>query len=421
MSESSYLERLEKAPISELSFDDVRLKRSIQKAGFCYLPDLLSLTDKEIDARFDGKYADSIIKMQKKYHTAPDVFAASMLQPKIVEKKANIIPPLKAKHPRELKAEATSSIEQYEYDLSRFPLMRSHGLFSKELEEFENRARDTFGDLCSRSENVMVYQAFEEFSADLDELSTAFEELIKCYPTKPRIVLMLIDRCLPNAFMVYVADKARRVFNDHNLWGNFFASLGIFDSNVQGLLKHIFIKHVEERGMPLYCRDEEVNHYYYTALLHGGLSEDSWSNLWEKLLPLAQEVSQGRLGFGGEMDGRSVLRELKNPESRYAPEKAVLNILEKAPDSTIAPLFEASMRVAAQIVDSNRVGSRYTMLSSFGLPEAAMQALRDNQERVPSSAIGGRTAAETHGRRSGAHRVIIFRMLVCNWIYLRVL
>lgn len=65
MSESSYLERLEKAPISELSFDDVRLKRSIQKAGFCYLPDLLSLTDKEIDARFDGKYADSIIKMQR--------------------------------------------------------------------------------------------------------------------------------------------------------------------------------------------------------------------------------------------------------------------------------------------------------------------------------------------------------------------
>ena len=43
--------------------------------------------------------------------------------------------------------------------------------------------------------------------------------------------------------------------------------------------------------MPLYGRDEEVNYYFYTALLHGGLSEDSWSNLWEKLLPLAKEVS----------------------------------------------------------------------------------------------------------------------------------
>lgn len=406
MSEPNYLERLEKAPISELSFDDVRLKRSIQNAGFYCLPDLLCLTDKEIDACFDSRYADSIIKMRKKYRAAPDAFAASMLQPKIVEKTASIEPPLKAKLPREPRADGTSSIEQYEYELSCFLLTRSHGLYSNELEEFENRARDTFDDLCSRSENVMIYQAFEEFSADLDELSAAFEDLIKCYPTKPRIALMLIDRCLPNAFMVYVADKARRVFNDHNLWGNFFASLGIRDGGVQGIFKHIFIKHVEERGMPLYCRDEEVNHYFYTALLHGGLSEDSWSNLWEKLLPLAREVSRGGLGFGGEMDGRSVLKELKNPESRYAPEKAVLNILEKAPVSTIAPLFEASMRVAAQIVDSNRVRSRYTMLSSYGLPEAAMQALRDNQERVSSSATGGKATAATQERRNYAHRLI---------------
>lgn len=406
MSEANYLESLEKAPISELSFDDVRLKRSIQNAGFCYLPDLLSLTDKEIDARFDSRYADSIIKMRKKYRAAPDAFAASMLQPKMVEKPASVKAPLKCRLPHEPKAEATSSIEQYEYDLSRFPPTRSHGLFSAKLEEFEERSRGAFDDLESRSENVMVYQVFEEFSTDLDELSAAFEELIKRYPTKPCIVLMLIDRCLPNAFMVYVADKARRVFNGHNLWGNFFASLGIRDGGVQGIVKHIFIKHVEERGMPLYGRDEEVNYYFYTTLLHGGLSEDSWSNLWEKLLPLAREVSQGGLGFGGEMDGHSVLRELKNPESRYAPEKAVLNILEKAPDSTIAPLFEASMRVAAQIVDSNRVGSRYTMLSSFGLPEAAMQALRDNQERVPSSTTEGKATGSSQGRRNGAHRLI---------------
>ncbi len=406
MSEANYLERLKKAPISELSFDDVGLRRLIQNAGFCYLPDLLSLTDQEIDARFDGRYADSIIKMREKYHAAPDTFAASMLQPKIVEKTANLKAPLKVRHPHEPKAGVTSSIERYEYDLSCSSPARFHGLFSAKLEKFEERARSAFNDLDSRSENVMVYQAFEEFSTDLDELSAAFEKLIKSYPTNPRFVLMLIDKYLPNAFMVYVADKARRVFNEHNLWGNFFASLGICDSNVQGLVKHIFIKHVEERGMPLYGRDEEVNHYFYTALLHGGLSEDSWSNLWEKLLPLAREVSRGGLGFGGEMDGRSVLRELKNPESRYAPEKAVFNILEKAPVSTIAPLFEASMRVAAQIVDSNRVRSGYTMLSSFGLPEAAMQALRDNQERAPSSAAGGKATASTQERRKDAHRLI---------------
>lgn len=130
MSESNYLERLKKAPISELSFDDVRLKRSIQNAGFCYLPDLLSLADKEIDARFDSRYADSIIKMRKKYRAAPDVFAASMLQPKMVENTTNVKVLPKSRPPRESNTETASSIEQYEYDLSHFPLTRSHGLFS---------------------------------------------------------------------------------------------------------------------------------------------------------------------------------------------------------------------------------------------------------------------------------------------------
>ncbi|MCG4850149.1 hypothetical protein L0P44_15930, partial [Streptococcus gordonii] len=69
--------------------------------------------------------------------------------------------PLKCRLPHEPKAEATSSIEQYEYDLSRFPLTRSHGLFSAKLEEFEERSRGAFDDLESRSENVMVYQVFE--------------------------------------------------------------------------------------------------------------------------------------------------------------------------------------------------------------------------------------------------------------------
>lgn len=235
MSEANYFERLKKAPISELSFDDVGLRRLIQNAGFCYLPDLLSLTDQEIDARFDGRYADSIIKMRKKYRAAPDAFAASMLQPKIVEKTATLGAPLKVRHSREPKAEATSSIEQYEYELSRSSPARSHGLFSAELEKYEERARDAFDDLESRSENVMVYQVFEEFSTDLDELSAAFEKLIKFYPTNPRFVLMLIDKYLPNAFMVYVADKARRVFNDHNLWGNFSRALAFATVTYKGL------------------------------------------------------------------------------------------------------------------------------------------------------------------------------------------
>lgn len=282
--------------------------------------------------------------------------------------------------------------------------------FSDALRGFEKRAREAFDDLDDRFDDVMVYQAFEEFSTDLDELSEAFSQLFAHYSNQPRAALSLIDRHFRNAFVVYVADRARNVYGDGNLWGNFFGDLGIQDSNVQGLFKQTFANHIERRGMPLYARDEEANYYFYTALLHGGLSADSWSNLWEKcILPLAKEIVAGHYGFGGEMDGHSILKELKNPESRFAPKKAVLNILEKAPDSTIAPLFEASMRVAAQVENAKKARSSYTMLSNFGLPEAAMDALRENQEQA-SVTTKPRSAGSTRERRPTEQRLIYLPM-----------
>ena len=282
--------------------------------------------------------------------------------------------------------------------------------FSDALRDFEKRAREAFDDLDDRFEDVMVYQAFEEFSTDLDELSDAFSQIFAHYSNQPRAALSLIDRHLRNAFAVYVADRARNVYSDGNLWGNFFGDLGIQDSNVQSLFKQTFVNHIERRGMPLYARDEEANYYFYTALLHGGLSADSWSNLWEKcILPLAKEIAAGHYGFGGEMDGHSILKELKNPESRFAPKKAVLNILEKAPDSTIAPLFEASMRVAAQVENAKKTRNSYTMLSNFGLPEAAMDALRENQEQVSVTART-RLTGSTRERRPTEQRLVYLPM-----------
>lgn len=206
------------------------------------------------------------------------------------------------------------------------------------------------------------------------------------YANHPRAALNLIDRHLRNAFVVYVADRARNTFSEGNLWGNFFNGFIGFDTNIQSTFKQIFVDHIERRGMPLYGRDEETNYYFYTALLHGGLSADSWASLWDRsLLPLARGIAKGDYGFCGEMDGHSILRELKNPESRFAPRKSVANILGKAPDSTIAPLFEAAMRVAAQEVERHEsIKSRYTMLSNFGLPEIAMEALCKCQDNISS-------------------------------------
>jgi hypothetical protein len=47
--------------------------------------------------------------------------------------------------------------------------------FSQALKGFEDRAREAFDELDDRLQNVMVYQAFEEFPTDLDELNEAFQ------------------------------------------------------------------------------------------------------------------------------------------------------------------------------------------------------------------------------------------------------
>lgn len=380
MSEDSSLEKLKSTPITELNFGSASIRRKIKHAGFDTLPKLLDLSEKEIDRLFAGNWrdADEIIDLQQRYHANPEEFASQVLHKSVILKGAVDSAPAKTgeKKPH---IPRVAHIHYSSDSLTSLP----HLPFSEALRRFERRARETFDDLDDRFENVMVYQAFEEFSTDLDELNDAFSQLFSFFSHQPRAALGLIDKYFRNVFLIFVADRARVAYSDGNLWGNLFGSLGIHDSNVQSLFKQVFVNHLERRGMPLYARDEEAYYYFYTALLHGGLSADSWSNLWEKcLLPLAREVIVGSYGFGGEMDGHSLLKELKNPESRFAPKKSVLNILEKAPDSTIAPLFEASMHVAMQVEKSKRSHGGCTMLSNYGLPDVAMDTLRKSQERA---------------------------------------
>lgn len=380
MNEESAIERLKDTPVLELNLGNVALRRTIKQAGFDTLPELLNLSEKEIYDIFDWEMADSIIEFQEKYYADTTSFAACVLQKKETDKAA-IEKILSKTKPSRSDASPKSQLPHV-YIPDNGPTDLPQTPFSNALRGFEKRAKEIFDKLDDTFEDSMVYQAFEEFSTELDGLNNAFVQIFNFYHEQPKTALNLIDRYLRNAFIVYVADRARNVYSDNNLWGNFFDSLGIRDSNTQSLFKQIFIGHIERRGMPLYARDEETNYYFYTALLHGGLSKDSWVNLWEKsILPLAEEIAQSNFGFGGEMDGHSILQELKNPKSRFAPKKTVLNILEKAPDSTIAPLFEASMQVATQVEGSKKVKNDYTMLSNFGLPESAMEALRDNQER----------------------------------------
>lgn len=398
MNEPGNIERLKTTPIIELNLGGAKLRRALIRAGYKSLTDVLELSDKEIDARFDWREADEIILMQKNYHRNPRSFAASVLGKRAFDQ-TQIDQEIEKYSSRSAASQERSTAAPmiprtyYPDDMTRtLPPM----LFSNALHDYERRARDAFDDLDDRHGNVMAYQAFDEFATELDEISKAFSSLFRYYSDQPRVALGLIDHSLRNIFIIYVADRAREVYHDGNLWGNFFDGLRLEDSNVQSLFKRTFVRQIERRKMPLYARNETANCYFYTALLHGGLSGDSWESLWQKsLLPLAKEAGKGYYGFGSEIDGHTILKEIKNPNSRFAPKKTVLNILEKAPDSTIAPLFEASMRVASQIESAKQSHGDYTMLSDFGLPDLAMQALRETQEQKVS-----RDQSTSHSRMS---------------------
>ncbi len=394
MNTESNVARLDVTPVAKLNLGSVSLRRAIIKAGFDSLPELLSLSDSKIDNLFESRAADEVIRLKDEYQTDPDRFATSVLQSQTAKNDTatNARTPLEARpsHKDPRRTITTMAARSSLHFTTDGPTSLPALPFSKSLKAYEGRAQEAFDNLDDRFQNVMAYQAFEEFPTDLDELSAAFGELFAYYSARPRDALKLIDRQLRNAFVIYVADRARNVISEGNLWGNFFTGIDGFaryDDNIKSLFKQTFVKQIERRGMPLYGRDEETNYYYYTALLHGGLSADSWSNLWEKsILPLARKLAGGNYGFGTELNGRSILKELKNPDSPLAPKKAVLNILEKAPDATIAPLFESAMSVASQ-VESSRGASGYTMLSSFGLPETAMEALRKSQEKTAATTV----------------------------------
>lgn len=409
MSDTSDIERLKTTPITELNLGNASLKRAIKRAGFDTFPELMGLSEKEIDDLFDWKDADSIIRLQEQYRANPEEFAKTVLQKREIDKEAIDSILSKVERPNSAPRTSTTTATSRYYFSGDGPTELPLIPCSEALKGFEKRASEAFDDLDDRFEDVMVYQVFDEFSTDLDELSDAFLELLAHYPGQPRAALNLIDRHLRNAFVVFVADRARNVYKDGNLWGNFFEDLGIQDGNAQSLFKQTFVDHIERRKMPLYARDEETNYYFYTALLHGGLSADSWSELWEKsILRLAKEIGVGHYDFFGEMDGHSILKEIKNPESDFAPKKTVLNILEKAPDSTIAPLFEAALQVAVQFNSLQGNRDEYMMLSNFGLPEAAMEALLENQDQKTGSGL------TSSSRNKGQHSKKIGSLPMAN-------
>lgn len=244
------IERLSTTPVLELNIGSVSARRAIKRAGFDTLSELFKLSEKEIDSVFDWKTADLIIDLREKYLSDSLSFAANALRKREIDKAAieKVLSETRhCSHCNVVRENQTSHV----YIPGDGPVNLPVTPFSDELKVFEKRAVEIFDELDDMFESVMVYQAFEGFSTELDDLSDAFGKMFSFYKEQPRAALNLINRHLRNAFIVYVANRARLVYDGNNLWGNFFDGLNIQDSNVQGLFKQIFVEHIKRRSAAL--------------------------------------------------------------------------------------------------------------------------------------------------------------------------
>lgn len=385
--ESYFLNQISSKPITDLNFGSTKLRRAIINAGFKNILEVIALSEDTVDSMFEYSDANAILELQRRFQKNPYTAINTLLQKRVIDTQTD-----DAVIKQVIQKKGNTGYKNSPAHPTSHPIAfeSSHSLpklaCTPFLKELDSRAKTEFDMLDDRFEKVMVYQAFPAFSTEFDEIDQAFQSLFDTFTTCKSHVLDLIHQFLRNAFLLYVANRARTDFHENNLWGNLFKAIGINNTNTQGKFKYLFIDCVNYRNMPLYAKEEETNCYFYTALLHGGLSFDSWGSLWQTtLLPLAKAGNQSNSFMMESTDGYSILREIKNPQSRYAPKKSVLNIIEKASDDILAPLFESALQVAFQLESYPSFSTGYTMLSSNGLPNDAMEALANEQEKTATS------------------------------------
>lgn len=376
------LELLKTTPITELSVGKATFRRSLERKGYRNLVDVLNLTDSEIDRVFSLDDACAIESLQESFKSNPEEFAKRVLD-KPIHSHPEPSKPVRST-PQTLRTPSWKRERtplNFEWSSTQVdPFAYLHLPFVGDLSKYEKRAKEVFNDLNDRQDNVIVYQCFDNFATEFDQINESFQLLFDHFVHKPKDALFFINKFLENIFLVYVADRARTFHEHQGFWKQYFPTIHINPSNsdAQTAFKQLFYSGLQDKNMPVYQEDESSRHFYLTALLHGGLSRSSWADLWsDSILPLARSNRTMGNGSQVDVDGREVLKAILGESSAYAPPKTELDLLRKAPVAIAAPLLESALRVGMQIESSSKIGSGPTMLTSYGLPDIAIEALID--------------------------------------------
>lgn len=244
-----------------------------------------------------------------------------------------------------------------------------------DLFSLETQARDAIDILIDRNPRSLLFECFDTFETDDDTIFVTFRTLFEYYHHDKRYALTWIDKHCRNAFLFYFALLARNNYDGDSLWGRMFTNMGLMKVDVQNAAKRMFVAYVYQRGLAIFERNETHTYMLDTAVLHGGLSQASWRDLWEhSLLPLAKSGRLPKDATGGQ-----VLQHILNNASVAPRRRATKNILAMAPDSALANLFASAWPVALR-VSQREDDNTIAFIESSGLPSVAIRGLQEAQQ-----------------------------------------
>jgi hypothetical protein len=378
---------LANSPIDDLSIN-AHLKRALNIAHCSSLMQAFQKED-ELESSISNKAYAELIMLYEDFISNPNAFIRKVSTKNDYNssfsdsQKTNNIPsshddskPNKPKKRKPLAPRRAILAANPELILSSI-LENKSGKF---LLEIDDQAKAEFELLFDRNEEVLIYQIFPKFESKLEDICNEFINLFQLHRNNKTQVLKSVEKLIPYTFMIFTAYRARTVFSGDNLWGNFFSPEFDLPNNLQIEYKQTFLDYLQKLEMPVYGKDDETFYYYFTTLLHGGLSLELWCKLWKSsLLPYAKTLN--RRGVT-KVNGEKVLSVISTDNSKYYPGKTAANILEKAPKSTLAPIFESALEIAREATSENN--ANYLLLDGAALPEVALASLEDELEKQSS-------------------------------------
>lgn len=279
-------------------------------------------------------------------------------------------------------ATRTSSFENRRPSSSATSFHRlPHDECGTRLGRFEVKAKKALDLLDDHQQEALVMESFPILGIELAQAVTDIETIWSRYKEKSSEAFSIMRDCLPNAFLVVCIQIAQKSYTGENLWSPFFKRLCCNNINVQTSIRHFLIQSIEDRGFPVYKKEEESQRYINTVLLHAGLNAPIWEGFWrDLLLPKAEELENSIDGL--KPRGIDLLNLAREESGKYQVKgKRIQKLLKHTPPSMLCPILESALSVARQLNQSEDSpteasnGKQFTLLSGHTLPETAIEGL----------------------------------------------